>query len=570
MFASFLLRPVPARAALPLAAAIGLAYAIALFGPAILLGHGEFWTLPRGPAGLSIDYRISLSGYWWIVQDAWRWPILALPRPDDTNGALFDPVPLLALLAKTWRTLTGHAPNLFPAWTAATFALNAAAFAALVRAMGQRSLLAAITAAGLGALAPVVHHRFGHPALGGHWVFLAAMAIHAAWSAPRRAAGPATPIGTLLLLCVLAFASSLYLYVMTAAVAGAAILQAGFDRRLGVAATAAGLLGVALAGLGPLWAFGMLGDAHLAGGSKVPFGEMSMNLLAPFWPQNSGAFGWTGLYLLTRGSIGATAGQSDAYCYLGLGVLLLLAVAAARAGWRMAGVVRRHWVVALALLLLAVWAVSNRVYVGDRLLAAYALPDVLLSTVLAWFRGSGRFFWPVAWTIAALGVAGALGSLRPAAAIAVAALALALQWIDLAPWRAELRAAVEPPVSAFGPDAAALEARIATMGRVALAPSPRCADTRTEYRAPAMQAAIEVQLMAARANARMTAPAMARNAADCDAERALPLPEMAGDGLLIALRQPRRSDRTAEALRTLDCTPVAPGLVCTRRPDAAK
>jgi hypothetical protein len=112
----------------------------------------------------------------------------------------------------------------------------------------------------------------------------------------------------------------------------------------------------------------------------VPFGEHSMNLLAPFWPQTSGALHWTGVYLLTRGSIGATNGQYGGYRYLGLGALLLVAVAAVRSGRAMPDLLRRNWALALALFVLTAWAVSNRICLGPMLIASHPLPNWLLST----------------------------------------------------------------------------------------------------------------------------------------------------------------------------------------------
>jgi hypothetical protein len=562
-----LLRPASFWATVPLAFALGLAYAIILFGPGFALGTSDYWRLPQGAIGGLEDIKTAMSGYYWFVQDAWRWPLFHIVQAngaDGANAALEDPVSILALVGKVIRSLTGSVVNLYPLWVVLCFALNAAALATLVRALGQRSVAAALLAGAMGALSPVIHHRFGDLALMAHWVFIFPLAVYANWRAGRRGVVGA---GVLLVaLCLLTFTVHLYCYVMTAAIAAAFFLQAAAERRLSLPAAMAGLVGVVGAGLVPLWAFGILDSPGLATAS-VPFGEHSMNLLAPFWPQTSGALHWTGVYLLTRGSIGATNGQYDGYCYLGLGALLLVAVGAVRSGRALPGLLRLNWALALALFVLTAWAVSNRIYLGPVLIASYPLPDWLLTTMLAWFRGSGRFFWPVAWLIVALGIAGTLASLRPRAALGVAVLAVALQWVDLSIWRARINALVtETPVSAFGSpaDSAALEAEIARRGRVAVVPSLFCdANGGGDYSARDTIAAAEVQLLAARANAIMPAIYRSHGSTDCAAERATPLRILAGPGVLIALTQPAALDRTEEARRTLACRPVAVGWVCT-------
>ncbi len=565
-----LLRPASFWATVPLAFALGLAYAIILFGPGFALGTSDYWRLPRGAIGGLEDMKTVMSGYYWFVQDAWRWPLLHFVQANGAagaNAALSDCVPILALVAKIIRSLTGSVVDLCPLWVVLSFALNAAALATFVRALGQRSIAAAVLAGAMGALAPVIHHCFGHLSHTAHWIFIFSFAVYAAWRAGQRGAISA---GVLLVaLCLLAFTVNLYIYVMAAAIAAAFFLQVMAERRLSIFVSMTGLVGVVGAGLLPLWAFGML-DNMGPDSVTVPFGVLSMNLLAPLWPQTSGAFSWTGLYLLTRGSIGGTTGQYEGYCYLGLGALLLVAVAAVRNRRALPGLVRRNWALALALFVLTAWALSNRIYLGPVLVASYPLPDWLLTTVLAWFRSSGRLFWPVAWLIVALGITGTLASLRPRTALGVIALTVALQWVDLSIWRNRLYAlANDPPVSAFGSlaDSTALEAEIARRGRVAVVPSINCnADGGGDYNARDTIAASEVQLMAARANATMPAILLTRSSTDCAAERATPLRVLTGSGVLIALKQPAALDRTEEAQRTLACRPVPVGVVCVAPP----
>jgi hypothetical protein len=506
-----------------IAAAIGLAYALMVFGWAGVAGSAPFWSWPAGNFGSTLDIRNSLSGYWWFVQDDWRWPLLSLPRaewPTGTNAELFDIVPGLAILGKVLRSAFGVAVNPYPAWVAFCFAMNGAALALLVRTLGQRSAVAAILAGAFGALAPVVQFRFGHTALLAHWLPLSCLALYF-WSRPRGL--DIWSVAGLVGICLLASLTHLYLYVMTAAVAAAAAMQAALDRSSAIPRAAGTLLLILLAGVLPLWAFGLLSGVGLAG---IPgdFSRYSMNLLSPVWPQYSGLFAWTHLYWLTQESMEGTSGQYEGFDYLGAGGLLLIALSVPV--WRhgVGRALRRHAALTLALALLTVWALSNRIWLGHALIVAYEPPRLLAQTVLSWFRSSGRMFWPVGWLLLAIGIAGATAQTRTRAGLLAATLALAMQWIDVAPFRDRFAVLVrKPPISAFGPAVADVARAVAAADFVMVVPPVFCSADWTNYDAPESVAALEVQLMAARANARMPEVYLSRHPPDCQARPALPM-----------------------------------------------
>jgi hypothetical protein len=192
-----------------------------------------------------------------------------------------------------------------------------------------------------------------------------------------------------------------------------------------------------MAGLLPVWAMGILRDGPVADFAG-DYRRYSMNILAPFWPQSSGLFRWTGIYWLTRGSIGATPGQYEGFCYLGGGGLLLLMFAVTDT-WRLT---QRwcldHLFLLLVLVALTIWALSDRIYIGPYLVLSYETPGFLAATLLGWFRSSGRFFWPVAWLLLAWGIAATFTRRRRDMAVGLAILALVLQWVDTTPWRDRL------------------------------------------------------------------------------------------------------------------------------------
>lgn len=533
-----------------------------LLGLDFVLGRATFWERPRGYMGWRIDLSNVLSAYDWFVQDTWRWPLLDIPQaswPDGSNAFALDVAPLLAILGKLIRTATGWHVNLYPAWFVAAFALPGVMLAALLRGLGQRSLLSGIVAAVLGALSPTVHLRFGHAAQMAHWLVIAALALYAARDARMRLAG-------LLGLALVAGCVNLYLFVMVAAVAGAAILQAFADRRIRLARFLLLALALPLTGFLPVWAFGLL-DMPALTSTDIDFGTFSANLGTLFWPQDSSIGRWTGMPILAGGPLGGDGGQYEGYAYLGLGGVLLVAIALLRHGRVLPALARRHWALVLALAVLLVWAVSNEVHLGQWIIAGYPLPEFLLETVLGWFRSSGRFVWPLAWLVLALGIAGSL-RLHPRRAITIAAVALALQWADLAIWRERIsNLAHSAPPSVLGDDAtrARLAAEIKARGMVTILPSFFCSSARDDYEGVYNIAAAETQLMAARANARMRWTMTARATPDCAAAVHGDLREITADGVLIALADKDRTDRTAEARRLLECRDFSLGVICATK-----
>jgi hypothetical protein len=566
---TYLVREIASPTAIAIASAIGFSYALSLFGPNVVAGTGTFWRWPSGVTGGALDIRETLSGYYWTVQDGWHWPLLYNFKADWPHGAntgLMDVVPLAALFGRSIHSFTGIVIDLLPLWVSGSFVLNSVALTNLVRSLDQRSSLAAILAAGIGSMCPIVHHSFGHIALASPWVFVFALALFAGgrnlpfW-------GPARSLG-FVALAGLAAGIHLYLYVMTATIAVAAFLQAAANRQIKVMHALAWNLAVLAAGVIPLWAFGLLSAPGISQ-STVQFGQDSMNLLSPFWPQTSGLFRWTGIYWLTRGSIGATNGQYVGYSYVGFGALLLVTLALFR-NWRVLLILlRKYWIMTTAMAVLTLWAASNRIYLGPYLIATFPVPNFLLHTVLAWFRAEGRFFWPVAWMIVAMGIAGSIAKLKPGAAIAVVAAALIIQWVDLSLWRAKIATAIEKAgISAIGPGEVidGLSKSIGQSGHVTVVPSIFCSSVGVDYDAIQSIAAEDVQLLAARVNAAMRWVYLARrDVSPCDYERASNLTKLIGGGTLVVISDPGHYDRVSEARRLFDCHRFDVGVYCVRR-----
>jgi hypothetical protein len=179
----------------------------------------------------------------------------------------------------------------------------------------------------------------------------------------------------------------------------------------------------------------LVGAGYVGQGTSMPFssgfGVFSMNVASPFWPQRSGVL--PGMWPI----IDATGGQYEGFNYLGAGGLVLIVYSLARYGGGILARARAHPGFTAVTIGCVVFALSNRVYLFQNLVLDYPLPG-RVSYVLGTFRSSGRFFWPVFYTILLGSAAVALRNGRPTAKIGILVLACALQLVDTEPLRARV------------------------------------------------------------------------------------------------------------------------------------
>ena len=180
--------------------------------------------------------------------------------------------------------------------------------------------------------------------------------------------------------------------------------------------------------------FGFLVPGSTPAISGAGYGGYSMNLLAPINPG--------GAALLFKPFAVFPPQGFEGYNYLGAGVLLLAVVFVSRTP----SLLKQIWsptlkpLVIMSMIFTAL-AVSTRVTVGQTVLATIPLPHPL-SGLLAVFRSSGRFFWPVH-QLVTLGVLVGTMIAMPKRWIARAMIAAALlvQYFDTLPIREGVAAA---------------------------------------------------------------------------------------------------------------------------------
>lgn len=176
--------------------------------------------------------------------------------------------------------------------------------------------------------------------------------------------------------------------------------------------------------------------------------------------------------------IDATGGQFlEGYAYLGGGVLMLVAVGVVFARRHVGSWVRRYWVIGLALGAMWLFALSNVLTFGSDTLFTLPLPDwAPVAFITETFRSSGRFFWPAAAALPAVGLVAVSRRFGRSVGLGIILVALVLQVVDARLLLGDLSAAVRTPRSAV------LESQVwsqAVSGAevVRIEPSHRCLST---------------------------------------------------------------------------------------------
>jgi hypothetical protein len=396
----------------------GLVVFSLLVDPSILNPLNVDWLANGDPAQ-------SYLGWLFFRQEPWTLPLglaYKLGMEQASSIVYSDSIPLLAIPFK-----------LFQAWLPANFQYDGMWLFGCYALQGYFAcrLLMLFTARGsvlivgvlLFLLSPVLLFRVPvHFALTAQWIVVAAIYLYYAPPHRRR-------LLQWLALLWLAPLVHAYLMFMAYAVWAAYVLRYGvLDRQWRVAHLLAWIVAAVAGSLAMMWLAGYFRDMDVSIGG---FGFYSMNLLSPVRPVGAGTF-------LMQGSGAATAGQYEGFNYLGLGVLLALAVA-------LAGVFHRRRSIALmtrsstselplvlCCLVLAALAVSNVVTLGSHQLFTIALP-VRIEAVLDIFRASGRLFWPVYYALLLAAMRGAAKLSGPLCA-RLLLVVLALQLADLWPF----------------------------------------------------------------------------------------------------------------------------------------
>ena len=478
-------QPIPGSLAYPVALTLALLFIAQLYPLGFLLGDAGF--LETGDAAQHV------SGWWFFASDDWHFPLLHTDRlnhPRGTSIAFTDSIPLAALLFKplvAWLPRHFHYIGL---WHAVAFTSQALGAAFLLRALNIRHILGTIAAVGLALLWPALLGRIGHAALMTHGLLLLALGFY--FMGRRRVWSADNTTCAFLLLSIAALLIHPYLVAMCLALLVAFLVDLGIANgreRWGWGSQALRLATVMAIGVGVASLCGYFGATT----STVTegFGRYSMNLASPFC-------GGRILNCITDGN----GSQGEGANFFGAGVWLLLLIVMLQPRTRGLSL-RRFPALATVLLLLALYAVSNVVYLGAQRLFSYPLPD-FLTPLTGTFRASGRFFWPVGYAVLFFALASLLRKPSAWATAAIVA-ALGVQWLDLQPYRDTLAAAASRPVAHPWQ---AWETLMAGVTQLDVYPGYTCSDDDPQFY-------LRLQQVAGFYGARMNTAYVARPNTDC-------------------------------------------------------
>jgi len=380
--------------------AAGVLFHIVIGLPLLGAGHAH-WVEPGG------DMATMMAGHYAIIDHPWRFPLgvtTALRGAAIPTAIVYtDSLPWLTVIMKALGL--GRVLNPLALFMLIAYVAQPLAMVALLRACGVKRTSSLLLGGLLALFFPAwLSRQFGHVALTGQWLLILAVTwavLVARFGLSRRRTVEIALLG------LVVTGTHAYHLVPVAACLGAGLLSEVLQRRAKAWINTLLTLVAFAAGVGfAAWVLGYGGVGQSGGGGAL--GVYSMNVLGPLWPQASTLAGqkWDGVWF--TGALSVPGQTFEGYNYLGAGVLLVIAVAAVLSLVRVKGpdaaAWRRFGPLALMLVVMTLYAIGPRPYLGSLLLFDIGRPQGAFGLVLGLFRAHGRFFWIVGYAVLAFAV----------------------------------------------------------------------------------------------------------------------------------------------------------------------
>lgn len=398
-----------------ISALLGLAWYLLLYGRYGLYVTHVGWIYNAG--GDMLQHQL---GWEWFRNAEWRFPLGAVDRlgyPFGTSVTYMDSIPLMALAFKLLAPWLETPFQYFGLWELLSVVLQVLAGLLIAREFTRSLGVMLLCASMLVLSTPMIFRAFYHSSLSAHWIVLAGiwLALRAYCGRPLRWAWPAL-FGIAMLVHLYFVPMLLPLWLISLVFRGRARREPRWLLALDLLASPAAVL---LSG-------------YLTGAFALGYRALAISGYGLFsWNLNGFINSLDFASAFARGAP-VVAGQYEGISYLGVGNMLLVAVALylfpQREQPRRRLALLLPFAAAAAVYLL--FAISHKAYWGLQPVWDVPLADGLYR-FLCLFRSSGRFIWPVYYLVVLFGLLTVARNLRYP--VLVLGFALLLQVLDLQP-----------------------------------------------------------------------------------------------------------------------------------------
>jgi Family of unknown function (DUF6311) len=361
---------------------LGFGWFILVFGPSIVNPTYLGWVMQG-------DGAQHVLGWLFFRREPWSWPLGAVrsfPYPIGTTVGYTDSIPWLAIPAKVFSPLFPVDFQYVGLWLGGCFFLQGWFGVKIVQALSPSALIQILGGACF-ILDPVLLWRIGHASLCAHWLILGMIWLHLCAQPDGRT--PQRALTIALGFCLISAGVHPYLASMVLALALALVCKLYWvDHTISIpqllvwGGAYSGVTGSILAALGYM-------GSGISWGANG-FGEYSADILTLVNPAGTSR-------LLP--AIPVAPGQYEGFGYMGSAVLALTVISLVMIWYNPRLLGNRAWKpwlpLGICVVVLAIFALSSRVTVAGKPILTLGHVYRPFMDIVAPFRTSGRFIWPL-------------------------------------------------------------------------------------------------------------------------------------------------------------------------------